>query len=160
MTAAAHPLDALTADEIREAVAIIVADDRYEADAAFVHVRFREPPKSVVLAHHAGNSVDREVEALLVPPARLVAIEVVVSVTKGEIRSWVTHEGMRPALLFGESFSAIVGVKAHPDWQAALRRRGIDDFELVQIDPWPAGSFGVEHEAGRRISRCISYLRG
>ena len=29
----------------------------------------------------------------------------------------------------------------------------------VQIDPWPAGSFGVEHEEGRRISRCISYLR-
>ncbi len=29
----------------------------------------------------------------------------------------------------------------------------------MQIDPWPAGSFGVEHEDGRRISRCISYLR-
>jgi primary-amine oxidase len=29
----------------------------------------------------------------------------------------------------------------------------------VQIDPWPAGSFGVAHEEGRRISRCIAYLR-
>ncbi len=160
MTAGPHPLDALTADEIRRAVAIIVADDRYEPDAAFVHVRLHEPHKAVVLAHQPGTPVDREVEALLVPPARLEAIEIVVSVTTGEVRSWVTLEGMRPALLFGESFSAIVGVKAHPDWQAALRRRGIDDFELVQIDPWPAGSFGVEHEAGRRISRCISYLRG
>ena len=25
--------------------------------------------------------------------------------------------------------------------------------------PWPAGSFGIAHEDGRRISRCIAYLR-
>jgi primary-amine oxidase len=29
----------------------------------------------------------------------------------------------------------------------------------VQIDPWPAGVFGYECEEGRRISRCISFLR-
>ena len=34
-------------------------------------------------------------------------------------------------------------MKEHPEWQAALRRRGIDDLDRVQIDPWPAGSFGV-----------------
>ena len=69
------------------------------------------------------------------------------------------REGARPALLFGESLQAMLGVQAHPDWQAALRRRGIEDFTQVQIDPWPAGSFGVAHEDGRRISRCIAYLR-
>ena len=66
---------------------------------------------------------------------------------------------MRPALLFGEALAAIIGVKEDPDWQAAMRRRGIDDFDKVQIDPWPAGSFDSPHEDGRRISRCISYLR-
>ena len=91
--------------------------------------------------------------------ARLEAIEVVVSVTAREIRSWTVREGARPALLFGESLQAMLGVQAHPDWQAALRRRGIEDLSQVQIDPWPAGSFGVAHEDGRRISRCIAYLR-
>ena len=66
---------------------------------------------------------------------------------------------MRPALLFGEALAAIIGVKEDPDWQAAMRRRGIEDFDKVQIDPWPAGSFDSPHEDGRRISRCISYLR-
>ena len=33
-------------------------------------------------------------------------------------------KGARPALLFGESLQAMLGVQAHPDWQAALRRRG------------------------------------
>jgi primary-amine oxidase len=159
MSAAPHPLDALTSDEVSRAVAVIAADPRFEVDAAFVHVRLHEPDKSVVLGYEPGATVDRELEALLVPPRRLEAIEVVVSVTKGEVRSWEVHPDMRPALLFGESMSAIVKVKENPEWQAALRRRGIDDFERVQIDPWPAGSFGVAHEDGRRISRCISYLR-
>ncbi len=32
-------------------------------------------------------------------------------------------------------------------------------LDSVQIDPWPAGVFGYECEDGRRISRCISFLR-
>jgi primary-amine oxidase len=154
-----HPLDAVTLDEVRRAVELIRADGRFEADTVFVHVRLHEPAKDVVVGHEPGMPVDRALEALLVPPGRLAAIEVVVSVTEGTVRSWTVRDGMRPALLFGEAFAAIVGVKEHPEWQAALRRRGIEDFDLVQIDPWPAGSFGVAHEEGRRISRCISFLR-
>jgi primary-amine oxidase len=157
--AAAHPLDLLTADEISRAVEIVGADPRFPDEAVFAHVRLHEPPKDVVAAHSAGAAVDREVEALVVPRAGIEPIEVVVSVTEGTVRSWTPRPGMRPALLFGESFDAIVKVREHPDWQAALRRRGIDDFDAVQLDPWPAGSFGVAHEDGRRISRVLSYLR-
>ena len=45
------------------------------------------------------------------PGARLEAIEVIVSVTAREIRSWTVREGVRPALLFGESLQAILGVQ-------------------------------------------------
>ena len=47
----------------------------------------------------------------------------------------------------------------NPDYVAALARRGITDLDGVQIDPWPAGVFGYEAEDGRRIARCISFLR-
>jgi primary-amine oxidase len=152
---AVHPLDMVTPDEIRVAVEIIRGDPRFEAASVFAHVRLYEPAKDA-----APEAVEREIEALLVPPgARLEAIEVVVSLTTREIRSWTVREGARPALLFGESLQAMLSVQAHPDWQAALRRRGIEDFSQVQIDPWPAGSFGIAHEEGRRISRCIAYLR-
>jgi primary-amine oxidase len=40
-----------------------------------------------------------------------------------------------------------------------MLRRGITDFEHVQLDPWPAGNFGLALEEGRRISRVLSYLR-
>ena len=159
MTTAAHPLEMISADEIRRAAEIVRADARFDPDSVFVHLRLHEPDKELVASFATGDRVDREVEALLCPRGRLEAIDVVVSVTKGEVRSWTVHDGMRPALLFGESLNAILGVKAHPDWQAALRKRGIENFDLVQIDPWPAGSFGIGHEDGRRISRCISYLR-
>jgi primary-amine oxidase len=157
-TAAAHPLDMITGDEIRRAAELVRSDPRWVEGSVFVHLRLHEPPKDSD-AWAPGTPVDRQVEALVVPKAGLEAIEVIVSVASGEVRSWTPRPGMRPALLFGESFDAITKLRVHPEWQAALRRRGIEDFDAVQIDPWPAGSFGVEHEDGRRISRCISYLR-
>ena len=97
--------------------------------------------------------------ALVVPGLGLDFVEIVVSVTTGTILEWQVVEGMRPALMFGETMVAIGAVKEHPDWQAAMRRRGITDFEHVQLDPWPAGNFGLPLEADRRISRVLSYLR-
>jgi primary-amine oxidase len=150
-----HPLAMLTADEVRTATALVRNDGRFEDGSLFVHVRLYEPAKDDDVA-----TAEREVDVLLVPPgARLETVEVVVSLTAGAVRSWDVIDGMRPALLFSESGQAIARVTAHPDWQAALRRRGIAEDAIVQIDPWPAGSFGVPHEEGRRISRCIAYLR-
>jgi primary-amine oxidase len=168
--AATHPLDLLTGEEVTRAVELVRADERFPEDSVFAHVRLHEPPKEALARHAAAvadatvdrtidGTIDREIEVLVVPKAGLDAFEVVVSVTEGVVRSWTGRPGMRPALLFGESFDAIVKVREHPEWQAALRKRGIDDFDAVQLDPWPAGSFGVDHEEGRRISRVLSYLR-
>ena len=55
--------------------------------------------------------------------------------------------------------ATLVALHENADWNAALVRRGIEDTSLVQIDPWPAGTFGVAHEEGRRIFRCLAYLR-
>ncbi len=158
-TAIVHPLEMVTGEEIQTAAAIVRGDDRFEEGMVFAHLRLHEPSKEALARHAASAELEREVEALLVPRGRLEAIEVVVSVTAGAVRSWTVRDGMRPALLFGEAFAAMTGVRANEKWRAAIRRRGIEDFDLVQIDPWPAGSFGSEHEEGRRISRCIFYLR-
>ena len=60
-----------------------------------------------------------------------------------------------------EAMLAIGTIRSHPEYLAALERRGIgaDKIDNVQIDPWPAGAFDYECEEGRRISRCISFLR-
>lgn len=159
MATAAHPLALVTDDEVRRASAAVRADPRFPEGALFAHLRLHEPPKDALAAWTPGEPVDRSFEARLVPPGDLAVIDVVVSVTTGEITRWEVIDGVRPTILFTEAMNAIAGVKAHPDWQAAMRARGIEDLDLVQIDPWPAGTFGSPHEAGRRISRCLSYAR-
>jgi primary-amine oxidase len=153
----------ITSDEVSRAAASVRADARVPADGVFVHVRLHEPTKAELAAHATGTEVPRRIEALVVPSSELLAIEVVVTLGAGAgedaVASWIVREGMRPALLFGESMNAIAGLSKHPDWRAALARRGIAEDAIIQIDPWPAGAFGVEHEAGRRISRCIAFLR-
>jgi len=159
MSTVTHPLSMITADEIREAVVAVRADARYPEGALLAHVRLHEPTKALLATWAPGDPIARAAEVLVIPTGRLHAIEVVVTLPTGEIVQWDVHDDERPALLFTESMHAIIGVKEHPDWQAAMRRRGIEDFDLVQVDPWPAGTFESPHEAGRRIQRCISYLR-
>src|SRR5262245_13560907 len=101
MTTVSHPLALVTQEEIAIAAALIRADERFPRDAVFAHLRLHEPHKDVTLGFTPGAAIDREIEAIVVPPGDLVAHEVVVSVTAGEVRTWTDHEGMRPALMFG-----------------------------------------------------------
>jgi primary-amine oxidase len=155
----AHPLDMLTADEITRAVDVLRATGRVGDEALFAHVVLREPTKDELARWKAGDPIEREVRAQIVPGPGLTLVEAVVSITRGEVREWQEVEGRRPALLMTEALYAIATTKEHPEYQAALARRGITDLEAVQIDPWPAGTFGYECEEGRRIARCISFLR-
>jgi primary-amine oxidase len=154
-----HPLAMVTGDEITRAVEIIRGTGRLTDEARFAHVVLHEPTKAALATWKLGDPVDRELRALVVPGPELLMIEVIVSVTAGEIRDWREIEGMRPALLFLEAMNAIFTTKEHPDYIAALARRGITDLDTVQIDPWPAGSFGFDAETDRRIARCISFVR-
>jgi primary-amine oxidase len=86
-------------------------------------------------------------------------VEAVVSLRRDAVESWKLVEDVRPALQMEEAINVLAALWDNPDWNAALERRGITDPSLVQIDPWPAGTFGVAHEAGRRITRALAYLR-
>jgi primary-amine oxidase len=154
-----HPLAMLSAAEMTRAGEIILGSGRLTEAARFIHVVLHEPAKDLVLAWKPGDPIDRQARALVVPGPELDLVEIVVSITSGAIVEWQVVEGMRPGLMFGETMVAITAVKEHPDWQAAMRRRGITDFAHVQLDPWPAGNFGLALEDGRRISRVLSYLR-
>jgi primary-amine oxidase len=152
-----HPLDALAAGEIQAAVTAVRATGRIADTALFSTVILDEPARSI--AGPSGDIGGRRVRMVIVPGPEASVVEAVVSLTDGEIVEWTERDGMRPALLFDDAFRSIVALRADPDWQAAMQRRGITDFEKVQIDPWPTGHFGNPLEDGRRISRCISFYR-
>ena len=154
-----HPLDALTCDEIEAGVKIVRASGRLSEAARFAYIGLSEPPKAEVRAYRSGMPVERRLRMVIVPGPEAVVIEATVSLTEGTILRWDLVEEMRPALLIEEAIGVIHALRSDERWQAAMRRRGIEDFERVQVDPWPAGNFGVDHENGRRISRCLSYYR-
>ncbi len=155
----AHPLDPLRADEIRAAVAAVRASGRITEGALFSTITLDEPAKAAVIAYRPGDKVDRRVHLLIVPGPEASVIEAVVALPAGEVVRWTERQDVRPALLFDDSYRATVALRENSEWRQAMLRRGITDFDKVQIDPWPTGNFGNPLEEGRRIARCLSYYR-
>ncbi len=155
-----HPFDALSGAEIEAAVVVVRARSELTPAARFAYIGLDEPTKAEwqhFLDH--GASPARRVRLVVVPGPATDVIEAVVDLDQATVIRFDELADLRPALLFEESLITIVALIEHPDWQAALARRGITDPAQVQIDPWPAGSFGVAHETGRRITRCLAYYR-
>ena len=161
---ALHPLAPLTGDEITAAREIVFASGRAEVPnelLRFAYIGLFEPPKEMVRAVDAGEdvAVDRRLRIVLLQGPEADVVEAIVSVTRGEIDRWEIVRDVRPPLQMEESIMVLAALHDHPEWNAALDRRGVVDRSLVQIDPWPAGTFGLGHEEGRRITRCLAYLR-
>ncbi|HUE07366.1 MAG TPA: primary-amine oxidase [Acidimicrobiales bacterium] len=159
-----HPLAPLAGDEIRAARDIILASGRAEVpnDALrFAYMGLCDPPKDLVRAFDRGDKVDvdRRVRVVVLQGPVADVTEAIVSVTRGVVDRWEAVRDVRPPLQIEESIHVLAALHEHPEWNAALDRRGIVDRSLVQIDPWPAGTFGLPHEEGRRITRCLAYLR-
>jgi primary-amine oxidase len=159
VTAVAHPLGLLTPAEVDVARAVLDDAGELAEGAVVVHVVLDEPSKEALAVWTPDRPVARRVRALVLPGPGLTMHELLIDVVGAEVVERTVIEGMRPTLLFGESFGAIVACIGDADYVAALARRGITDLELVQIDPWPAGVFGYAAETDRRIARCITFLR-
>jgi len=145
-----HRLAPLSAEEIVAAASTVRSAGGLGEGSVVAHVVLHEPPPAAI--------GPRRAELLEVPGPQLAMVSWLVDLEAGSATP-TTIEGMRPALLMGESFGAVVACVEHPEYVAALAKRGITDLSLVQIDPWPAGVFGYEAETDRRIARCISFLR-
>jgi primary-amine oxidase len=153
VTAVPHPLDPLTADEITAAVAAVRATGQLADGAWFSTVTVDDArPRG------AAGPPGRRARVVAVPGPEAAVVEATVALPAGEVVGWAAHDGVRPALGFGESLAAIGALHEHPDVLAALAARGITDLAQVQIDPWPAGDLGAIAE-GRRVTRCMFFHR-
>ena len=156
---ALHPLDPLTADEVAAACRIAKDSKGLGDEVRFAVVVRHEPAKEDLAGWRPGQPWDRQGELTILDRTDGTLYESVVSLTSEKVTSWEAIPGARPPLLFGEALEAILAVKEDPGWQEACRKRGLTDLDLVQIDPWPAGNFNIAGEEGRRLTRCLSYVR-
>ncbi len=154
-----HPLDPLTIEEVATAVAISRNDKHLGRHYRFAVVSLQEPDKSVVNRFQPGDPIERQVFLVVLDNDTGISYEAVVSLNQDCLISWQPMPGIQPRIMTDEVVEAEAAIKAHPEFQAALRKRGITNLDLVMVDPWVPGHFGFADEEGVRLARSLCWLR-
>ncbi|ATY12476.1 tyramine oxidase [Amycolatopsis sp. AA4] len=158
----AHPLSRLTEDEVARNRALLADAGIATESTRFALVSLLEPAKAAVLAWQPGDPVDRRVRSLLLDRRSGAVRAVVVSLTSGEVVADravdVVAEGQPPIL--HEEFDLVEDILWKDEaWNAAMRRRGVDEPRSVRISALSAGCFDIPGEAGLRLVRCLAFLQ-
>jgi primary-amine oxidase len=156
-----HPLDPLTADEIRQA-AVIVRRERGVGDGwRFASIELKEPSKADLAAREPGRLTRREALVVCWDRADGQAYRAVVSLTGDSVTGWEHLSGQQPNMTVDEWHECDEMIRAHPAVAEALGRRGVTDMSRVLADMWAYGAaFVPERYAGRRIGWCDLWYRG
>jgi primary-amine oxidase len=158
-----HPLDPLTTAEVAAVTSIVRSHGEFPSlseRTRFITISLREPLKDDVLDWAAGGDAPpREAEIVILDQGAQATVEVLVALAPGAVISWKRRTDIQPMAAISELMEAEELVRLHPEFQAAMARRGITDFDAVQVDAWPAGHFGAAEEDGRRLSRCVAFIK-
>jgi primary-amine oxidase len=154
-----HPLDPLTRAEIEAAARVLAAAPQFPEAAQFATIVLKEPPKSDVLSYAPGTPIARQAFAVILDRKRNRTFEAVVDVKAPRVVSWTEVKGVQPAVLDAEYDVLVRIVKNDERWKAAMRKRGINDFDKVQIDNWAVGQVAPQYQK-QRLLRALSYFKG
>ena len=155
-----HPLDPLTTQEINTAVSVLKKEKSLSDRAAFPNLSLQEPDKSKVLAFKKGDPITRESFVVVLEPGKNKAYEAIVDLQKASLLSWKEVTDGQPALLDDEYELLETLAKADPRWQAAMKKRGITDFENAIVDGWAMGLMSEKEKASRkRLMRGVTYYK-
>ena len=155
-----HPLDPLSAEEITAATTIIRAHSTFTEGSSFRSVSLAEPPKEATATFEAGGEApERRVFAIVYDAGARLIREYTVSLAAAAVAAVHDRPGARPPLAFPEFLHAQAAIKADPQWQEAMRRRGMTDLEHVQVHPWPPGIAEPEDDfAGHRVGKGMTFI--
>ncbi|MEM7018642.1 MAG: tyramine oxidase, partial [Pseudomonadota bacterium] len=156
-----HPLHPPLSEEIGKAGELLKT--KLNDKIVFSSLALIEPDKADVKAFDAGDK-----PAALARRLRVAGYDFVqsqsfvgtVDVTADTVENLEWLDNSQAPINFVDVVRVITAVKEDEGWQAAMRKRGVEDFELVQIDPWPAGGFiHPSIPEGHRAMRAISFVR-
>ena len=157
-----HPLDPLSADEIRQAAAILRRDQTIGDTWRFASIELREPAKDALAQLEAGGQPGaREAIVVCWDRADGLAHRATVSLTGDKVTTWEDLPGQQPNMTVDEWHECDEMLRAHPELTQALARRGITDMSLVLTDMWAYGAALVpERYQDRRIGWSDVWYRG
>jgi primary-amine oxidase len=155
---APHPLDPLTAPELKAAATLLRGAGLLDG-ARLVVLELDEPTKAELDAHAAGGDVERRASAVVRTPADGVTREVVLSLTDGAVTHVAERRGVQPAVTMGEYAACQELLRGHAGFLDALRLRGVDDPDLLTIEAWGVGDLVEPEDEGRRLVWCPVWTR-
>jgi primary-amine oxidase len=160
-TAATHPLDPLSGAEIEKAAAVIKASEHATETLRFVMISLEEPPKPAALTFDPLAVPDRKAFVVAYDALEKLIYEAVVNLDAAEIESWAPVPGRFPSYLSDTLTEVEKVVAEDPRWQEAMRKRGVTDFSLCMIDPWPAGYLGPQdhYDSSPTMCRPLTFVR-
>ncbi|GMU82158.1 MAG: amine oxidase [Planctomycetota bacterium] len=137
--------------QIETARRIVLESGRAPANLRFETIARAEPLKS------PDGAAERGVRAKVVAfdPAGGGAIIAIVDLDAGRLLSLDKHPHAQPGLIEEDFERAIELTRADKRWQAAIRERGIESLDAVQVDVWASGVFSPN---GARLVRTLAYF--
>ena len=148
---ARHPLDPLTADEIRASAAIVRAERGVTDRWRFASIDLKEPAKRAL--GDGEQTPPREAEVVCWNRDDGAAFKGVVSLTDERLIRWEALPGEHPPMTPDEFHECDAALRHDPRIVEALARRGVTDMDLVLFDTWAYGAELVpERYRGRRIA--------
>ena len=146
-----HPLDPLSKSELEIVVTALKSHFQNSQQYLIAMVQVEEPSKPELAQFKSGIPVQRAARVTVLDKKNSEVHECVVTVD-GKILSTKVIEGAKAPILSIESEKAVAAVKADPRIIAALKKRGIGDVSLVQMETWSIGAQIPEHlDDGRRL---------
>ncbi len=154
-----HPLDPLSADEIRAAAEIVCGADFFTDSTKFETIELHYPGKDEVLGWQGDGQLPRQAFACAYDTGTGAVRECLIDLDKGQLLEAKVIPNARTAVVVDEIITCAENVAQNPDFIAAMARRGITDLSNIQVDPFSAGNFGFEDEDEHRIVHCWVYYR-
>lgn len=158
----AHPLEPLNQSEIRRAVEIVRHAQPIDDKWRFVTVTLSEPAKDILRQYAPQKPFPRRAFLILINRTTGQSFECLVDLNENkQVRFEALPAGLQPPITLDEFVECEEAIKRSPLFLATLKKRGIEDVNLVMVEPWSAGMYGTEQpdEKGKRLSRALCFIR-
>ena len=154
----AHPLEPCSGEELERAASILIASGKLSDNAPLSCGFLVEPAKDTVENFRPGAAVERIVRLAGHDHERRQSYDARVSLSDGTLRSFDWVETGQASVWLADFFPLREVVRASPEWQQAMRRRGIEDLDLVHVEGWVTVDFPPDFPADARVMRAIFFL--
>lgn len=152
----AHPLDPLTADEIKKTSQILRKEKKTTLRAVYAWIVLAEPTKEVVGAFRPGDPITRKAKATFTDGKQFQTYEAVVNLTASTVESCIQVAKQSPAQEQDNRLTSRI-VRADDRWVAAIKKLGLNPLD-VEIGALPNRGYLDEKKNGDRYVLAMAFV--